>query len=68
MVADATGQGGEGRVCNEANQQEGGDDDSVNDEGRAPLRGGALAVDSWTHAPKDAGAVYRERGACRNKN
>ena len=54
-------------MCNEAIQQEGGDDDSVNDQGCASLRGGALAVDTRTQAPKDAGAIYRERGACRNK-
>jgi hypothetical protein len=63
MVTNATRQGGIGSMSNEAHQEEGSDYDSVNDEGRAPLRSGALAVNGWAYTPKDAGTIDRERGA-----
>ena len=63
MVTNATRQGGVGGMGDKAHQEEGSDYYSVDDEGRAPLRSGALAVNSWAHTPKDAGTIDRERGA-----
>jgi hypothetical protein len=51
-------------VGDESYEQQSRDDDGVNDDGGAALRGAALAVDRGANAAEDAWAVHWQRRTC----